>query len=72
MIFPLPFDAETAPYTLKNRQKHFPVPGFRKADKAVFFAKKTKWDRWGLLQFPLPENYSAVNDYRLILEKKNG
>ena len=40
MIFPLPFDAETAPYTLKNRQKHFPVPGFRKADKAVFFCPK--------------------------------
>ena len=38
--FPLPFHAGTAPYTLENRQRVYPVPSFRKTDKTLFSARK--------------------------------
>lgn len=68
---PLPFDQKTAPYTIENRIKNFPVPEFKKTNQVVFQNKKMGWNRWGILEFPLPENNKALHRYRLILEKKN-
>jgi hypothetical protein len=68
-VIALPYRLKNAPYSPENRKKTFPVPGFRKDDKGVYIGKKHTWNRWGILQFPAPEQARSASRYRLILEK---
>ncbi len=68
---PLPFKAESAPYSAKSR-KNFPVAEFGADAKINFTPEFAAPHRWGKLLIPaLKKNPFALNSYLVKVEKKS-
>ena len=65
----LPYNPKNAPYNPSVRQKIFPVPSYKKNAKATYKNIKNSWNRWGVLDIALPENFEAALSYTIELKK---
>ena len=67
----LPYNPKNAPYNPVIRQKTFPIPSFKENSKAIYKNIKNSWNRWGVLEISLPENYEDAISYKIELKKDN-